>query len=130
MTEEKAAPNKKVLIIDDDVAFAESLGQWLKGHGLEADIASSGEEGLEKARSGNPGLIVMDVMMPGIHGLQALRALRENQATMGIPVMVFTGVTGTALEMEAADLNAEFYSKTMDPTILAKKIWRKLVPLA
>ncbi len=130
MTEEKAPPNKKVLIIDDDVAFAECLGQWLKGHGLEAEIATSGEEGLEKARSGKPGLIVIDVMMPGIHGIQVLRALRENQATMGIPVMVFTGVTGSSLEMEAADLNAEFYPKTMDPTILAKKIWHKLVPLA
>ncbi len=130
MAEEGAALNKKVLIIDDDGAFTESLSQWLRGHGLEADTASTGEEGIEKARSWLPGLIVMDIMMPGIHGLQALRELRADPATAGIPVMVFTCVIGRDREIEAAQLNAEFFPKTMDPVILAKKIWHRLSRLS
>jgi len=117
---------KKVLIVDDDADFAESLGTFLRGQGLAAEIATSGEEGLEKARSAPPALIIMDIMMPGIHGLQAIRDLKEDPRTADIPVMVFSGVSRDPIEFEAADLGAEFFQKTVDPKTLAQKIQRRL----
>jgi CheY-like chemotaxis protein len=66
------------------------LSRRLKKRGYEVDIAVDGAEGIEKARSGNPDLILMDMSLPVIDGWEATRTLKADDATSGIPVIALT----------------------------------------
>jgi twitching motility two-component system response regulator PilH len=79
-----------VLIVDDSPTEVHVLSRYLKKHGFETESAADGNEGIEKARSLKPDLILMDVVMPGINGFQATRELSRSPDTAGIPVVMVT----------------------------------------
>ena len=66
----------RLLIIDDEVRFARALAISLRAHGYEVDVANTGEEGLSAAASHHPDVVVLDLGLPGMDGLDVLRALR------------------------------------------------------
>jgi twitching motility two-component system response regulator PilH len=81
---------KKILIVDDsptERAFLESL---LSKAGYAIVTANSGEEGVERAKKEIPDLILMDVVMPGLNGFQATRAITREESTKHIPVFICT----------------------------------------
>ncbi len=82
-----------VLLIDDDPANLAVLSNILERRGLELMTARSGEQGLEIARAGQPDLILLDVMMPGIDGFETCRRLKGDPATRAIPVVFSTILT-------------------------------------
>ncbi|MBN2125976.1 MAG: response regulator [Deltaproteobacteria bacterium] len=85
--------NKKVLIIDDDPDFVRSIGAVLKSSGYEIVEAFSGKEGLEKSRSDNPDLYIIDLMMETYsEGSNVARALTENAETRDKPKIMITSV--------------------------------------
>lgn len=84
----------KVLIVDDSAAYRFRLRRLLRKLGHEAVSAHDGEEALELARQSLPQLILMDVVMPGINGYEATRALGRDEATQHIPVIFVTSRTG------------------------------------
>jgi len=80
----------KVLIIDDDPQACEMLCRFLEPEKLEVLVANSGAEGIEIAREKQPAVIMLDVVMPGLDGWSTLAALKTNDATAEIPVILVT----------------------------------------
>ena len=80
----------KVLIVDDSPTEIHILSKTLEGDGHEIVIASDGEEGVAKAISEMPDLILMDVVMPGLNGFQATRKIHRNASTKHIPIIIVT----------------------------------------
>ncbi|MEF8698522.1 MAG: response regulator [Candidatus Accumulibacter sp. UW26] len=81
---------KKILVVDDSPTERHVLTTLLTSHGYEVITAQSGEEGIAKARSELPDLVLMDVVMPGLNGYQATRTLTRDPVTKNIPVIVCT----------------------------------------
>lgn len=87
-----AESSKIVLVVDDEEEIRASLTNALRFWGYAAEEAESGEEALDAALRIVPSLVLLDVMMPGMGGLEVLRALRENPDTSHIPVVLVTAV--------------------------------------
>lgn len=85
-----------ILSIDDDSELQELMGVLLKGHGHTVESAFSGEEGYEKARSLKPDLILLDLMLPTLNGLEVLKLLKADEALRSVPVIVTTAFSGEA----------------------------------
>jgi twitching motility two-component system response regulator PilH len=81
---------RKILIVDDSPTERHVLTALLTGKGYQVITAQSGEEGIAKAKSELPDLVLMDVVMPGLNGYQATRTLTRDPATRNIPVIVCT----------------------------------------
>jgi signal transduction histidine kinase/CheY-like chemotaxis protein len=85
-------PSIRVLAIDDDPMSRYLLRQCLTAPVFEVIEAASGEEGVHRAESDRPDVILLDLVMPGKNGRETLDDLRRNSATRGIPVVICTGV--------------------------------------
>ena len=80
---------KKILVVDDSPTERHVMKTLLTSNGYEVITAASGEEGIAKAKSELPDLVLMDVVMPGLNGYQATRTLTRDETTRNIPVIVF-----------------------------------------
>ena len=78
----------KILLIEDSPTDTAVLTQILERNGHEVLACSSAEDGLEAARREQPALVLMDVVLPGMNGFQATRALSRDEATSNIPVLI------------------------------------------
>jgi len=81
---------KKVLVVDDSPTDLHLLTEMLSKNGFEVISAISGEESIEKAKSDKPDLILMDIVMPGINGFEATRALSRSPETSEIPIIIIS----------------------------------------
>jgi PAS domain S-box-containing protein len=86
--ERLAGEGRTVLVVDDDPDARTLLAQYVKDDGGQVIVAGSGEQGLRLARAHQPDLILLDIMMPQMNGLEVLERLREDPATSDIPVVV------------------------------------------
>jgi len=84
----------KILIVEDDPLMARLYEKVFKFEGYEVDVAGNGREGLEKVHSGKPTLVVLDIMMPEMNGLEVLDKLKADPDTKTIPVVVLTNLAG------------------------------------
>ena len=117
---------KKVLIIEDSVDIGESLKQLIEYEGYEAVLANGGLEGSAKAREEAPDLILMDIALPDISGIDLTRDLRSHPQTADIPILCVSSYTH-ALDDEV--LNAGFnevFSKTSFMTSFAPTLKKYL----
>jgi CheY-like chemotaxis protein len=92
---------KKILVIDDEedtVIYMETL---LQDNGYDTIAASNGEEGLEKLKSENPDLVVLDVSMPEKSGMRFFKEVKSDPKFGSIPIVFVTGVTGYAGDKDA-----------------------------
>ena len=80
----------KILVVDDALEIREILDTFLTEEGYEVILASNGEEALEIAEKENPQVILMDVQMPGIGGIEACRKLKTQEKTGSIPIIMIT----------------------------------------
>ncbi|MBW2288616.1 MAG: response regulator [Deltaproteobacteria bacterium] len=80
----------RILLVEDQEMNRDMLSRRLTKRGYDIDIAVDGAEGIEKARSGNPDLILMDMSLPVIDGWEATRTLKADAATSSIPVIALT----------------------------------------
>ncbi|HSJ55018.1 MAG TPA: response regulator, partial [Anaerolineae bacterium] len=87
----------KLLAVDDEQERTEQIADWFDPRHYEVIRAHSGEEGLEKARSLRPDVILLDISMPGMDGQAVLHYLKREPATARIPVVIFT-VTADEVE--------------------------------
>ena len=83
-------PIKNILVVDDSPTERYFTVDILTRAGYHVTTANNGEEGISKARSERPDLILMDVVMPGLNGYQATRTLTRDESTSNIPVIVCT----------------------------------------
>ena len=91
--------SNRVLIVDDDPGIHTLLGLILKPLHLDVKYAINGYKGLEMILAYQPGLIILDLAMPGLDGFEVLNRLSEDHSMSDIPVMVFSAYIGT-LESE------------------------------
>ncbi len=84
----------KILIIEDDPLMSRMYEKIFTFEHYDVEIANNGEEGLTKTRSIHPTLILLDIMMPKINGLQVLEKLKADPETKNIPVIVLTNLAG------------------------------------
>jgi twitching motility two-component system response regulator PilH len=79
---------KNVLIVDDSATDAHLMSEILKKNGYNVSTATSGEEGIAKAKKEKPDLILMDIVMPGMSGFEATRSITRDPETASIPVII------------------------------------------
>jgi two-component system cell cycle response regulator DivK len=80
----------KILLVEDQEMNRDMLSRRLKKRGYEVEIAVDGAEGLEKAKSTSPDLILMDMSLPVIDGWEATRRLKADDETKGVPIIALT----------------------------------------
>jgi DNA-binding response OmpR family regulator len=80
----------RVLVVEDDRFLRRACEASLRHRGFDVIVAADGEEGLQLARAERPALVLLDLLMPKMSGLEVLRALKGDEATRGIPVLVLS----------------------------------------
>lgn len=120
---------KQILLVDDDVLMHRLLQHHFEKAGYQMVSANNGREALDMAAKQPPQLIVMDVMMPDVDGLAALRELKKSDATKSIPVIVITANSHHLAKKESESCGAAmFLTKPFSPTQLLNEIRRLLSP--
>jgi CheY-like chemotaxis protein len=120
---------QKILIADDEVFMLRLLEMTMKKGGYEVISCRDGHEALAAAFAAPPHLIVLDIMMPGLDGLGALRQLKENPATQNIPVIVLSGRGQALTQVEAERAGAlRYFAKPFSPNQLLDEIKKILTP--
>lgn len=97
----------RVLIVEDDAKLARIIQRGLRAHGLGADVAGAGEDALWMAAATDYGAIVLDVMLPGIDGVETCRRLRAGG--VATPVLMLTARTGVEDRVAGLDQGADDY---------------------
>lgn len=116
-------PINKILVVDDSPTERHVLVELLTRKGYQVLTAESGEEGIEKAKSEQPDLVLMDVVMPGLNGYQATRTLTRDDATKHIPVIVCTSKGQATDKIWGRRQGAQDYMvKPINPEELLAKI--------
>ena len=97
----------RILVIDDDVGLTNVLRRGLAYEGFEVDVAGSGADGLARARERYPDLVILDIMMPGMDGLEVLRRLRA--ADERLPILLLTARDAPADQVQGLERGADDY---------------------
>jgi two-component system alkaline phosphatase synthesis response regulator PhoP len=100
---------KKILVVEDNADMLELLRLSVKAAGFSVVTACHGIDGLERARSGAPDLIVLDLMLPELDGIAVCETLRKDPATANIPVIMLTGMSGELSRLAGLDCGANDY---------------------
>ncbi len=115
----------KILLVEDDKDTQDAYNQVLTGAGYEVDIAPDGAVGLTKAKVGGYNLILLDIMMPHVDGLQFLQEMRQNPPeTKNGPTIVLTNLSSGTVIREAMGLGASAYfvKAALNPAQLLKEV--------
>ena len=123
---EQAGTRKKVLIIDDDAALAEALSARLAQDGLEVRVCHCGEQGIPDAKAFLPDLIILDILMPGIHGIHVLSEIKRIPELAKTQVLVISGMRDHDVEQVVHGLGAEVVHKSGEPQGIVAKAKRCL----
>jgi len=100
---------KTILFIEDESALQKTFGEILKQEGYEMIPALDGEVGLRLAKDKKPDLILLDLILPRIHGFDVLKKLKEDKETKEIPIIVLTNLEGISDVDKAIELGATTY---------------------
>lgn len=111
---------KRVLVVDDDVKTVELVKLYLNRDGYRVLTAYDGIEALRLARESHPDLIVLDLMLPGIDGLEICRTLRSES---DVPIIMLTAMTTSQDKLKGLELGADDYvTKPFSPRELAARV--------
>ncbi len=120
--------NLRVLLVDDEKEFVESLSERLELRNLKTDVAYDGEQALKAVKKDKPDIMVLDLRMPGINGIEVLRKMKKKHPK--VPVVILTGHGTDKDEKEAMRLGASAYlQKPVDVDQLAgtlHRVWNRL----
>ncbi len=114
---------EKILIVDDEEDILELLKYNLQKEGYQVTAATSGENALTLARSQMPALIVLDLMLPGIDGLEVCKIIKNDTKTLNIPIIMLTAKGEEADVVTGLELGADDYiAKPFSPKVLIARI--------
>lgn len=114
---------KRILIVDDEPDLVETLKFRLEGQGYEIAIAYDGQDGLNKARSVRPDLILLDLMLPKLDGYKVAKMLKFDAKYKSIPIIMLTARVQEADEKLGYECGADAYiTKPFDAKMLLEKI--------
>ncbi|MEO5921396.1 MAG: MtrAB system response regulator MtrA [Pseudolysinimonas sp.] len=119
--------NARILVVDDDTAISEMIGIVLKAEGFEPQFAGDGAEAIELFRVMRPDLVLLDLMLPGIDGIQVCAAIR---AESGVPIIMLTAKGETTDVVKGLESGADDYVvKPFNPKELVARIKTRLRPV-
>ncbi len=111
---------ERILVVDDDAGLTELLAEYLQPEGLELEAVHDGEAGVERALSGGYALVILDIMLPGLGGLEVLRRVRRHSQ---VPVIMLTARRSTADRVIGLEIGADDYlPKPFDPRELVARV--------
>lgn len=135
----------KILVVDDEKVISDTVTLILQSRNYEVITASNGADGIAKAKSEHPDLILLDIMMPVMNGHDACVRLKEDKSTKKIPVLMFTGqgdrdaitkahLTGAddyvikpfTMETLLTKINQQFEQSQRMPKYRESSWWRRL----
>jgi DNA-binding response OmpR family regulator len=112
-----------ILIVEDDRDIAELIRHYVAKAGHTTDVLVSGADVLPRVRARRPDLLVLDLMLPGLNGLEICQALRRNEATAELPIIVVTARAAESDRVAGLDLGADDYvTKPFSPKELVARI--------
>lgn len=100
---------KKILFVEDEEALQKTLGDLLRRKGYEVISALDGESGLKLAKESDPDLILLDLILPKVHGFDVLKEIKADPKTKDIPLIVLTNLEGMGDVEQALELGATTY---------------------
>jgi CheY-like chemotaxis protein len=101
--------NTRILLVEDDKFLRRACEIGLKKKGFTVITANDGEEGLQQARSGSPSIILLDMLMPKLNGLETLEALKKDEQTRNIPVVILSNSSVDTTVQQAKAMGAIGY---------------------
>lgn len=114
---------KKVLIVDDEKDIVELITYNLKKEGFVTDSAPDGETALAKIKKGNYDLVILDLMLPGLQGIELCRILRNDPATSSLPVIMLTAKGEEVDKVLGLEMGADDYiTKPFSPRELVARV--------
>ncbi|HID07105.1 MAG TPA: response regulator [Armatimonadetes bacterium] len=121
---------KKVIIADDEPVVREVVKQVLQAEGYEVIEAENGQEAVEQVGKLNPDLVILDVRMPVLDGMQACRLIRQmDEPVRNVPIIILTAVDTSLGRRLGAEWGADLYLvKPISPRLLRQKIKELIGP--
>ncbi len=111
----------RVLVVEDDDTTAQSIELMLRSAGMVVDAADTGEDGLEIGKLYDYDLIILDLMLPDMHGVDVLRRLRDSR--VATPVLILSGLTESEMKVKGLAIGADDYlTKPFDKKELVARI--------
>ncbi|MFT4122662.1 MAG: MtrAB system response regulator MtrA [Microbacteriaceae bacterium] len=119
--------NARILVVDDDTALAEMIGIVLTGEGFQPSFCGDGAAALEAFRSERPELVLLDLMLPGMDGIEVCARIREES---GVPIIMLTAKSDTTDVVAGLESGADDYVvKPFDPKELVARVRTRLRPV-
>src|SRR6185437_16229304 len=120
--------SSRILVVDDDTALAEMIGIVLRTEGFDTAFCADGAKAVEVWRVERPDLILLDLMLPGVDGIEICTRIR---AESGVPIIMLTARTDTADVVKGLEVGADDYMvKPFNPKELVARIRTRLRPTA
>src|SRR5450631_1247979 len=107
--QQEASVARKILVVDDEAVLVETIAYNLEQAGYRVVTASDGNSALEAARSESPDLILLDIMLPGIDGLEVCRQLRRENNTATTPIVMLTAKSDEIDKVVGLEVGADDY---------------------
>ena len=118
-----AVPDARVLLVDDDPVILKLLQVNFEMEGYTVMTANDGVEGLEKERAERPDIVLLDIMMPRMDGLQVTKALKGDAETKAIPIILLSAKAQASDIQLGKDMGADDYlTKPFDPLELLERV--------
>ena len=118
-----AVPDANVLLVDDDPVILKLLQVNFEMEGYKVSCANDGVEGLEKARAERPDIVLLDIMMPRMDGLEVTKALKGDPETKDIPIILLSAKAQASDIQAGKDMGADDYlTKPFDPLELLERV--------
>jgi DNA-binding response OmpR family regulator len=121
---ERPVPDKsQIMVVDDDWMHQEVLQAHLEGAGYQVSLANSGEAAIKLLGTQQPDLVLLDMRMQGVSGLEVCRTIKAGAATRHIPVLIITALDSDTQKQSAIDAGADdFVLKPIDSVIMLHRI--------
>jgi len=115
--------SKKILVVDDETAITKMVEIRLRAAGYDVVLAHDGQEGLEKAKTENPDLMILDLMLPKMDGFKVCGLLKADARYKKIPIIIYTARVQESDQHLGKEVGADAYlTKPFDPQVLLGKI--------
>jgi two-component system phosphate regulon response regulator PhoB len=123
MAKSRASTRERILVVDDEEDLLELVSYNLAKEGYRVQCVGTGEEALDEARRGLPDLIVLDLLLPSVDGLEVCRLLKSDLRTARIPIIMLTAKSEEADVVAGLELGADDYlTKPFSPRVLLARI--------
>jgi PleD family two-component response regulator len=116
----------KVLLVDDDPTTRNIISHFLRKEEFIVEKAADGNDGLARARSGRPDLLIIDAVVPGLDGFEILSLLRKSPETAGTPILMLSTLGEEAAIVKGLEEGADYIIKPFSPQILVATV-RKIL---